>query len=248
MKSFDLYREENIKKTISDIHNSVSDDLLIIQTIKVLSDLNIVINSLVKRLREWYELYLPEISKKVRDHEKFVSLVIDKDKSALLEELKLQGHESMGADLKVEDVAAIINYAKKLKNLYELKSEQERYLDVLMKRVMPNTTILTGSLIGAKLLEQAGSLKHLSEFPSTTIQLLGAEKALFRHLKTKARCPKYGILHEHPLISKTKKQMHGKAARALADKISIACKVDYFKGNNIADKLKSDLEKKFGAW
>ena len=122
------------------------------------------------------------------------------------------------------------------------------YLDKLMDELMPNTKSIAGTTISAKLLEHAGSLKHLSELPSTTVQLFGAEKALFRHLHSNAKCPKYGLLHEHPLIPKTKRKDHGKAARALADKISIAAKVDYFKGEFVGDKLKAQIEKKFGKW
>ena len=81
--------------------------------------------------------------------------------------------------------------------------------------------------------------------PSSTIQLLGAEKALFRHMKTGARAPKFGFLHEHPLIAKNPKELHGKIARTLADKISIAVKVDYFKGKFIGDKLLKEVEGKF---
>jgi len=88
-------------------------------------------------------------------------------------------------------------------------------------------------------------LKKLAEMPSSTIQLLGAEKALFRHMRTGAKVPKHGILIQHPLMAKTKKEIHGKVARALADKISIAAKVDYFKGKFVADKLKKMLEEKF---
>ena len=106
-------------------------------------------------------------------------------------------------------------------------------------------TAITGVSIGAKLLEHAGSLKRLAEMPASTIQLLGAEKALFRHIKNKKNlCPKYGLLHEHPFITQSKKKSHGKIARALADKIAIAVKVDYFKGKFIGDKLRKELEKK----
>ena len=116
-----------------------------------------------------------------------------------------------------------------------------------MKKHCPNMLEVAGVLISAKLLEHAGSLRRLMMMPASTIQILGAEKALFRHLKTgkKAKPPKYGILSQHPLIGKVKKEEYGKVARTLADKISIAVKVDYFKGKFIGDKLKEELEKKF---
>jgi nucleolar protein 56 len=114
-----------------------------------------------------------------------------------------------------------------------------------MEKVCPNMLVITGSLIGAKLMDQAGGLKNLMEFPASTIQLLGAEKALFRHMKTGAKSPKFGFLHEHPLISQNPKQIQGKIARTLADKICLAVKVDYFKGEFIGDKLLKKIEDKF---
>jgi nucleolar protein 56 len=84
--------------------------------------------------------------------------------------------------------------------------------------------------------------------PASTIQILGAEKALFRHMKTGAKPPRHGIIISHPLIARAPDKMHGKIARALADKLSIASKVDYFKGNFIGDKLKKSLEEKFGLY
>ncbi|MDP7323460.1 MAG: C/D box methylation guide ribonucleoprotein complex aNOP56 subunit, partial [Candidatus Woesearchaeota archaeon] len=158
---------------------------------------------------------------------------------------KLNLKESIGSSLKKADLSPIISIALQISNLYKLLKTQETYLEQCMNRYCPNITAITGSLIGAKLLNQAGSLKHLSEFPSSTIQLLGAEKALFRHLKTGANSPRYGFLHEHPLLAKSKKKIQGKVARALADKIAIAAKVDYFKGKPIGEKLRKSLEAKF---
>ena len=86
-----------------------------------------------------------------------------------------------------------------------------------------------------------GSLKRLIMLPSSTVQLLGAEEALFRHIKTGARCPKYGVLHDHPLVSRSKKKESGKVARVLASKISIAARVDYAKGKFIGDKLMKEI-------
>ena len=114
-----------------------------------------------------------------------------------------------------------------------------------MDELCPNTKAVCGVLTGAKLIEHAGSLKRLSEMPASTIQILGAEKALFRHMKTGAKPPRHGIIVHHPLIAKAPEKIHGKIARALADKISIASKVDYFQGKFIGDKLKKELEDKF---
>jgi len=242
---FKEFRDKNIEITKKDIKNSVKYDLLIIHTIKNIENLEKVANSLAKELRGWYEIYNPEFSKSIASHEKFTELIIKKERKELLKELKLKEEESMGADLEKEDIAAIMNLAKEVSKIYRFKEMQQKYLETIIKKTCPNITAITGPMIGAKLLEHAGSLKRLTEMPASTIQILGAEKALFRHMKTGAKSPKYGVLFQHPLISKIKKQLHGKAARTLADKICLAAKIDYFKGEFIGDKLKKELEEKF---
>jgi len=234
-KYFSEFYEKNIQLTKKDIKASVSNDLLIIQTINGIEELDKVANMLAKRLREWYSLYNPELSHDIEDHKKFVEEVLK----------KVKRKSAMGAELSEKDLKLILELANKLKIVYEFREHLEKYLESLVKQVCPNITAITGALIAAKLLEHAGSLKKLVLFPASTIQLLGAEKALFRHMKTKAKAPKYGVLFQHPLIQKNKKKLHGKIARTLADKISLAAKIDYFKGEFIGDKLRKEIEDKF---
>ena len=129
--------------------------------------------------------------------------------------------------------------------MFELKEKEEKYLEVLMKKACPNLLALAGAELGGKLLLQAGGLKNLMEFPASTIQVLGAEKALFRHMKTGSKAPRHGYIASHPLLAEAPQEMHGKIARGLADKIGLAVKVDYFKGEFIGDKFLKGLEKKF---
>ena len=246
-QDFPKFYEANLLLTKIKVKGSVSDDQLIIQAINNIDDLNKATNTLVKRLREWYELYNPEFSESLTDHEKFVELIVKKNKTELLKEVNIKVRESMGADLNQKDVKPILSLAKQIQELYKFKEAQSKYLETRMKEVCPNMLAITGPLIGAKLLSLAGSLQRMAELPSSTVQLLGAEKALFRHLTNKKSLPpKYGVLHEHPMIARAKKKDHGKVARTLADKISIAVKVDYFKGDYVGDKLKQALEKRFG--
>lgn len=233
-----------IKETRKKIKESVHDDLLIIQTVSSTEEITKAANLLSRRLREWYELYFPEYSKKVKDNAKFSELILVIDKKNMIKELDIK--DTMGADLSKEDVAAVLSLSSGIQELFKLKKKQEEYLEKVMKRCAPNVTAITGSLIGAKMIAIAGGLKSLSQFPASTVQLLGAEKALFRHMKTGSKSPKYGLLHEHPLVAISKEK--GKAARQLADKISIASKVDYFKGKYVGDRLRKEIEEKIGSW
>ncbi|MBW2974998.1 hypothetical protein KY366_04745 [Candidatus Woesearchaeota archaeon] len=245
-KFFKAFHEINIKLARQAVKEAVKDDILAIQAVCSINEIDKSLNMLVKRLREWYALYNPEFENSLENQEKFVELALKKSKKELLKEIKVNEKDSMGAEFSNKDLDPVLNLAKDILGLYSLRKKQEEYLEGLMKGFCPNLLAVAGAAIGAKLIRQAGSLKSLMLFPASTIQLLGAEKALFRHMKSNARSPKYGFLHEHPLIARNPKSMHGKIARALADKISIAVKVDYFKGEPIGEKLKKELEKRFG--
>ncbi|HIH39935.1 TPA: NOP58 family protein [Candidatus Woesearchaeota archaeon] len=236
-------REQAIIDVREKLKAAVTEDWLVLQASTGLDELDKAINLLVKRLREWYELYNPEFSHATEDHFRFVTLILTRKKEDLLREIKVK--DTMGADLPKSDLDAIFNLAKHIKLLYELSKEQEAYLESMMKKVAPNIAATAGVLIGAKLISLAGSLERLSKFPASTIQILGAEKALFRHLRNKNNLPpKYGILHESALVSKVRPINKGKMARALGDKISIAAKVDFFKGKFIGNKLTEQLDKR----
>ena len=242
---YQLMRKVGIAITRNKIKNSVKQDTLVIQAISNIDELDRVANTLVKRLREWYELYLPEFSKGLRDNEKFVELILKNKKSELLKEINISSKKSMGANLDETDIKPITELAKRIVSLYDLRESQSQYLESLIKKTYPNMYAITGSQIGAKLISFARSFERLAKFPASTIQLLGAEEALFRHLKTGAKSPKYGILHEHALVTNAKASERGKVARALGDKISIAVKIDFFKGKFIGDKLRKQLEVRF---
>src|SRR3989339_1644737 len=229
-KFYSLFYQKNLELTKQKIKSSVSDDTLIIQTISNIEEVNKLGNILAKRLREWYSWYFPEFSESIGDNEKFTELIVFRTKSELLRELNLRDKESMGADLKEEDVKEIVLLGKEVLQLYQLKQKHEEYLKVLMARHCPNLLELAGVTIGAKLLEFSKGLKHLATLPASTIQLLGAEKALFRHLKIGSRSPKHGLIVNHPFIQKVRKEDKGKASRSLADKLSFCARLDFFKG------------------
>lgn len=239
------FHDKNLELTKSDVKNSVNDDVLLIQAIKSVDELDKAINLLVKRLREWYELHNPETSRAVESHEEFIETILDKEKNELLKELKIDASSSIGADLNQENLEPIKGLIHQIHDLYQLRKSQLEYISTLMDGLCPNVKAVCDVTVGAKLIEHAGSLKRLSEMASSTIQILGAEKALFRHMKTGAKPPRHGVIVNHALIAGVPDKMHGKVARSLADKISIAAKVDYFQGKFIGDKLRKVLEDKF---
>ncbi|MBI2147198.1 hypothetical protein HYU19_01845 [Candidatus Woesearchaeota archaeon] len=247
-KESEKVHEADIAITKRDIKDAFTRDhasIFIIQAVNTIKELDRAANMLTHRLREWYGYAAPEVVASVQDNEAFSKLVAEAQRSQLLEKIGLTQEKSMGARASEADLRHLQEMARQVLTFYAMRREQESYLEQVMAKECPNIKAIAGTMIAAKLLATAGSLKALSQFPASTIQVLGAEKALFRHMTTKSKPPKYGHLIHHPLIAKAAKENRGKVARGLADKLAIASKVDYFKGAFIGNKLRQKLEDKF---
>ena len=234
-------------------------DLLVAQAINAIDDLNKSINLLVTRLREWYGIHFPELNDLIKDHRVFVRLVsslglrsnFTKDNLVKLgipegraRRIEEYSNTSIGADIADFDIKPMIQFSSIIKDMYSMRESLEKYIDQTMDEVAPNIKALIGPLIGARLISLAGGLEELAKMPASTIQVLGAEKALFRALRTGAKPPKHGVIFQCPEIHRAPKWQRGKIARALAGKLTIAARVDAFTGTYIADELKSDLDKR----
>ena len=242
-----------VKKTVE------RRDLLVAQAVNTVDDLDKSLNLFMNRIREWFGLHYPELDRLLDKHETYARLVVNlgtrenfttenleneglpKVKSQTMAEVAAA---SMGADLGDEDIAQIQAMCRNILELYSVHKSLENYIDSVMEEIAPNTRAIGGSLLGARLIALAGGLLSLAKLPASTIQVLGAEKALFRSLKTKARPPKHGIIFQHPLIHDAKRWQRGKISRALAGKLTIAARVDAFKGKYAGDGLKADLDKR----
>lgn len=247
-KALDLIQKDIDQSIVVDltrkkISQSVGRDQLIIQAIMLYDDLIKIINLMMERFREWYELYFPEISQRIEDHEKFLKVIVGKKREELMEEYKIE--KTMGGNFREDDINMIYTVAKEIERLYKLREEIREYIEKIMMEVAPNLSKVATPIIGARLIALAGGLSNLATLPSSTVQVLGAEKALFRHLTKKTPPPKHGVIFNHPYIQKLPKKKRGAMARTLASKILIAAKVDTFGGKYIADKLAEELEKRF---
>ncbi len=161
---------------------------------------------------------------------------------AKAEKIAKAAKKSMGAELGDEDIDQIQAICENVLELYEMRQSLEKYTDSVMEQVAPNINAIAGPLLGARLIALAGGLRDLAKMPSSTVQVLGAEKALFRALRTGTRPPKHGIIFQHSLLQEAKPWQRGKVARGLAGKISIAARVDAFSGRYRGDELEADLE------
>jgi len=234
-------------------------DLIIAQAIQTLDDLDRTVNLFMGRLREWYGIHFPELDRLIEKHETYARLVMNlgyRDNFSF-EALEKEGipkeraeitakaaETSMGADVAEQDLAEIQALSQNVLELYELRKKMENYVDKTMEKVAPNTRAIAGALLGARLIAIAGSLQNLAMRPASTIQVLGAEKALFRSLKTGARPPKHGLIFQHALLHDAKRWQRGKIARVLAGKLAIAARADAFGGKYVGDALKADIDKR----
>jgi nucleolar protein 56 len=250
-------REEILKKMREKMKEAFSRDMIIVRAEGAERDIERATNMLFERLEEWYLLYFPEL--KVQDRMKYCRLVltidkedIEKSKKAINEIAGEKGKEiidklisTSGADFMQKDLEAMRAVAKEIIQLEELKNNIEKYNEIIAREVCPNLSEIGGPKIAAKLVAHVGGLQKLARLPASTIQVLGAEKALFKHLRKKTKPPKHGIIFQHSVIHSAPKELRGKLARALASKLAIAAKLDAYGKTFRGKEMKEALEKKF---
>jgi len=215
-------------------------DTMIVQAISLLDDLDKELNNYVMRCREWYGWHFPELGKLVTDnlaYAKTVKAIGFKHKTAscdlssilpedVEEEVKAAAEISMGTDISDEDIENVTYLCEQIIQIAEYRMSLYDYLKNRMQAIAPNLTVLVGELVGARLIAHAGSLLNLSKQPASTVQILGAEKALFRALKTKHDTPKYGLIYHASLVGQASTKTKGKISRMLAAKTALAIRYD----------------------
>jgi nucleolar protein 56 len=234
-------------------------DLMVAQAILSIDDLDKTINLFMSRIVEWYGLHFPELTHVLENQETYARLILNLgsrqnfatealEKEGLPEDkgeqIKNAAATSMGASLKEDDMRQIQEVCKATWELSKLRQRLQTFVETTMNEVAPNVNALAGSLLGARLIAIAGGLDNLAKMPASTIQVLGAEKALFRALKTGARPPKHGLLFQNALIHEATRWQRGKVSRALAGKLAIAARIDAYGGKFVGDDLKANLERR----
>ncbi len=235
----DLLHEAMILVAKESMTRAVGRDDHVSQAVNALDDMEKTANILYGRLKEWYGLHFPELEKLV-DGDSYVRLISEfgsKDKMADMKDV-----ESIGFELTPEDEQAIMELASMIEEAISRKATLQAYIESGMRSFAPNVSEIAGPIIGARLIDLAGGLERLARLPSGTVQLLGAERALFRHLKTKTKPPKHGVLFQHPDVHRSPYWQRGAIARAYAGKICIAARADHYSKRFIAGELRKDLE------
>ena len=261
MNKIDELRRRLIKKTREKVEEKYSgEEEHAIRAVNALQDLDEIFNLLSEHCREWYASHFPELEKTVQNPENLMKLVYfigarekfsEKSLSEVLKEKETaktvleNAKKSMGSKIPAEALDEIKLLALNALNLKEERNSLEKFVSAQMEKIAPNLSQIAGSTLGAKLLKEAGSMRRLALMPSSTVQILGAKKAFFRHLKNpKAKTPKYGVLFQHPMVKQTPMKDKGKVARTLAGKIAIAARTDFFSKKNISKELQQSLDER----
>ena len=239
-------------------------DTMIVQAISLLDDLDKELNIYAMRVKEWYGWHFPEMARIVNDNLAYSRIILNvgmrsnavkSDLAEILPEeiegaVKAAAEISMGTEITSEDLENIQALAEQVISFTEYRSQLSEYLSARMTAIAPNLTALVGDLVGARLIAHSGSLMNLAKSPASTIQILGAEKALFRALKTKHDTPKYGLIYHSSLIGQATGKNKGKIARVLAAKAALGLRVDALadwsqegegKGDMVADEERSAM-------
>ncbi|XP_048391719.2 nucleolar protein 56 [Stegostoma tigrinum] len=221
-------------------------DNMIIQSISLLDQLDKDINTFSMRVREWYGYHFPELIKIIADNYTYCRLAklignrkelseesLDSLEEIVMDSAKAQAildaaRSSMGMDISPIDLINIESFSNRVVSLAEYRTTLQDYLRSKMSQVAPNLAVLIGEVVGARLISHAGSLTNLAKYPASTVQILGAEKALFRALKTRGNTPKYGLIFHSTFIGRAAAKNKGRISRYLANKCTIASRIDCF--------------------
>ncbi|EGG14034.1 MAR-binding protein [Cavenderia fasciculata] len=215
-------------------------DTMIVHAISLLDELQSELNIYAMRAREWYGWHFPELGKIIDAHSQYANIILkmgnrknaaDTDLSEIIPETLVPAVQeaaqiSMGTDISEEDLEHIQSLCEQYVSIDQYRTELNDYLFSRMNAIAPNLTVLVGELIGARLICRAGSLMSLAKYPASTIQILGAEKALFRAMKAKSNTPKYGLIYNAEVVNKATNKNKGKMSRVLAAKAALSARFD----------------------
>lgn len=241
-RSYQEITKDKIRESVK------TNDVMIVESINAIADLDESTSRLIERLRQWCMPYLPELDK-IHNHQlytKIIALETTRENiknSPLLEGTDIRLNDDYDIQMDDNDLEKIKSFAISLNSLYDSKNTLESYLQEKVREVAPNLHDVAGANLAAKLIAHCNGLENLAKLPSSTVQIIGAEKAVFRHLKTGEKPPKHGLIFQHPSIRGSNWWHRGKLARAVAGKITIAARRDAFTGE-YSPELKEQLDQR----
>ncbi|MFB6203538.1 MAG: hypothetical protein ABEK01_03530 [Candidatus Nanohaloarchaea archaeon] len=238
-------RDEAIEELREELRESEDRDRLMIKAVSQLDQLNNNINQQMERFRDWYSLHFPELEEEIGDDEQFVKVLSRGVKREDLDSFGSLAEGSTGSEIAGPDVEILESQVELLEKMFEQRDELEGYVEKVAKEEMSNLSTLLGPLLAARIVGLAGGLEEIAKKPASTVQMLGAEKALFRYLRGEGTPPKHGILFQHSFVNSLDSDRRGKMARFLANKAVMAARLDQYGDKEKGEELREEARQKY---
>lgn len=238
-------RDQAIEEAKEELRKDIPRDKVVVRTVKYLEKVANDLEEEIQVFRDWYGIHFPEFVEQIQDNEHFLKLLSDGVERSEVKGFESLAEESTGSMLASEDFEALETALEDLQNKEEMRQNLETYIEEVVEEEMPNLTAFMEPMLVAKLLAHAGGLETLAKKPASTVQMYGAEKALFRYLKGEGTPPKHGVIYEHRFVNGLPEEKRGKMSRFMANKISIAARLDYYGGDFKGDSLRDEITEKY---
>ena len=242
----DELRDKAISRTRAELEEEVEKDQLLVKNIKQHDILEENIRTQLEGLRDLYSIHFPELEDEITDDSQFID-ILDKYgvKSSEIEPFSEMAEKSAGSDIKEEDRKLIVQSVDTITSMINLREDLEEYIREGAQEEFRNLSTLLGPLLATRIVSLAGGLEELARKPASTVQMLGAEKALFRHLKGQGSSPKHGIIFEHRFVKNLPEEKRGKMARFMANKAVMAARIDQYGDEDKSENLSREIEEKY---
>lgn len=240
--------EDKRKKALEQTREKLGSedrDRFMMKAVEYLDENNNNFNAEMERFRDLYQLHFPELEKEITDDEHLIRILSNGINRDNLDSFSSMSEDSTGAPLTEVDEEMIEQIHSNLEDKLDTRKELEEYIEEIAEEEMENLGKLLGPLLAARLVSLAGGLEELAKKPSSTVQMLGAEKALFRYLKGEGTPPKHGILFQHSFVNSLPENKRGKMARFLANKAAMAARLDEYGDKFKGDSLREECREKF---
>lgn len=241
----DELREKAIEGTREKLKSAADRDRLMVKAVNFLDENNKNFNSEMERFRDWYSLHFPELEDEITDDEQLMKILergIERDDLDAFEEM---AENSTGMDLEEEDLEMLEKAYSSLQEKLDMREQITEYIEDVAKEELPNLETVLGPLLAARIVSLAGGLEEMAKKPSSTVQMLGAEKALFRYLHGEGTPPKHGVLFQHNFVNSLPEDKRGKMARFMANKAVMAARLDQYGDKNKGEGLYEECQEKF---
>lgn len=238
-------RDQAIQEAKEELRKDIPRDKIVVRTVKYLEKVSNDLDEEIQVFRDWYGIHFPEFVDQIQDNEHFLKLLSNGVERSEVKGFESMAEESTGSMLASEDFEALETALEDLQNKEDMRQDLEEYIEDVVEDEMENLTAFMEPLLVAKLLAHAGSLETLAKKPASTVQMYGAEKALFRYLKGEGTPPKHGVIYEHKFVNSLPEDKRGKMSRFMANKISIAARLDYYGGDFKGDELREEITEKY---